>query len=132
MTGLDTNVLVRYFAQDHPEQSLRATRLIESFSTQEQGFVPLVTMTELVWVLRSSYNTTKEDTIAILDDLLHAIGIVVENAAVVAQAIRVYAESNADFADCLIERSAHSAHCTHTVTLDEKAAKTAGMVLLDS
>lgn len=132
MIGLDTNVLVRYFAQDDPEQSLRATRLIESFSEQEQGFVPLVTVTELVWVLRSSYNTTKEDTIAILEGLLHAIGMVVENAAVVAQAMRVYADSNTDFADCLIERSAHYAHCAHTVTLDEKAAKTAGMVLLNS
>ena len=44
----------------------------------------------------------------------------------------ILAQMNADFADCvIIERSAHHALCTHTVTLDEKAAKTAGMVLLD-
>jgi predicted nucleic-acid-binding protein len=30
MIGLDTNVLVRYIAQDDPKQSPKATHLIES------------------------------------------------------------------------------------------------------
>jgi predicted nucleic-acid-binding protein len=51
VTGLDTNVLARYLMQDDPRQSPRATRLIESLSAEAPGFVPVVTIVELVWVL---------------------------------------------------------------------------------
>ena len=37
MIGLDTNVLVRYLAQDDPRQSPRATRLIESLPIRAQS-----------------------------------------------------------------------------------------------
>ena len=43
MIGLDTNVLVRYLAQDDAAQSARASRLIErQLSEREPGFVGLV------------------------------------------------------------------------------------------
>jgi len=34
LIGLDTNVLARYLAQDDPDQSARATRLIEVSTTK--------------------------------------------------------------------------------------------------
>jgi len=34
LIGLDTNVLARYLAQDDPDQSARATRLIESLDDE--------------------------------------------------------------------------------------------------
>ncbi len=37
MIGLDTNVLVRYFAQDDAVQSKKATVLMESLSAERQG-----------------------------------------------------------------------------------------------
>ena len=47
MTGLDTNVLVRYLTQDDPGQSLRATELIERRLTEDNpGFIGVVAMTE--------------------------------------------------------------------------------------
>jgi predicted nucleic-acid-binding protein len=48
----------------------------------------------------------------------------------VAQALRVFSESSADFSDALIERSASDAGCAYTVTFDEKAVRNAGMRLL--
>ncbi len=51
MIGLDTNVVVRYIMQDDPKQSPKATRLIESLTSDAPGFVPLVAVIELVWVL---------------------------------------------------------------------------------
>ena len=57
MIGLDTNVLVRYIMQDDPKQSPKATRLIENFTNDQPGFVPLVAVVELVWVLSSSYGS---------------------------------------------------------------------------
>ena len=39
MIGLDANVFVRYVTQDDPEQSLKATRLIESLTAEAPGYV---------------------------------------------------------------------------------------------
>ncbi len=128
MIGLDTNVLVRYITQDEPKQSLRATKLIDSLSAEDQGFITLVSVVELVWVLQGCYDATKSEVLAILERLLRAKEMAVENAEVVWQALHAYARSNADFSDCLIERSARNAKCVHTLTLDS----TAGMLLLDS
>jgi predicted nucleic-acid-binding protein len=130
--GIDTNILVRFFAKDEPEQYLRARNLFKSLTSDEPGFIPLVTIVELVWVMEGFYRVTKDETLTLLENLLRTQEMVVENAHVVWEAIRIYARSSADFPDCLIERSAHHGHCTHSVTLDLKAAKTAGMVLLDS
>ncbi len=130
MIGLDTNILVRYIAQDDAIQSPRATQLIEQLSNGEPGFIALVSIVELVWVMQGCYAANKAETIAVLDQFLKVRTLCVENADVVFNALRSYERSNADFADCLIERSAHRAKCTHTMTFDEKAAKTAGMQLL--
>ena len=43
---------------------------------------------------------------------------------------RVFKASAADFADCLIERTAASAGCGRTMTFDVGAAKTSGMTLI--
>jgi predicted nucleic-acid-binding protein len=46
------------------------------------------------------------------------------------RALRVFGDGTADFADCLIERSAASAGCTQTITFDVGASKHAGMTLI--
>lgn len=127
MIGLDTNVLVRYLSQDDPVQSQKATDLIESLTAGEPGFIAMVSVVELVWVLQSCYQATKSEIVDVLETLLRAKELVVERAEVVWQALRRFSDSKADFADCLIERCAHAAECKYTVTLDSKAAKTAGM-----
>ena len=40
--------------QDDPKQSPKATRLIESMTNEEPGFVSIVSVVELVWVLSYS------------------------------------------------------------------------------
>ncbi|KFE57187.1 PIN domain-containing protein [Pseudomonas syringae] len=127
MIGLDTNVLVRYVAQDDPKQSAIASELIESLTASSPGFIALVSVVELVWVLQSSYQSSKPEIIVVLETLLRTRELILENAETVWQALRRFSESNADFADCLIERSANAAGCDHTVTFDSKASKTAGM-----
>jgi predicted nucleic-acid-binding protein len=43
MIGLDTNILVRYLAQDDPEQSALAEELIESSCTERNpAFINLI------------------------------------------------------------------------------------------
>jgi predicted nucleic-acid-binding protein len=130
MIGLDTNVLVRYFAQDHKEQSAQATVLMESLTDQTPGFVSLVTLVELVWVMQGAYKAKKADIVAILQMLLQTREVVAENTEIALQALARFAESKAGFADCLIERSGHRSGCTYTATFDIDAAATAGMRLL--
>jgi predicted nucleic-acid-binding protein len=64
MIGLDTNVLVRYIAQDDVVHSAKATQLIESLSIENQGFITLLSMMELVWVMQGCYQAIKEECIA--------------------------------------------------------------------
>jgi predicted nucleic-acid-binding protein len=127
MIGLDTNVLVRYVAQDDPLQSALATELIESLSVASPGFIALVSVVELVWVLQSCYASTKVEIVKVIDTLLRTKELTVEHADIVWQALRRFTDANADFADCLIERCAHAAGSDYVVTFDLKAAKTAGM-----
>jgi predicted nucleic-acid-binding protein len=130
MIGLDTNVLVRYVMQDDAKQSARATRLVESFTPERPGFIPLVALIEFVWVLSSCFDLGREDIARALDALRRSKEIQIESAEQVAQALRVFRSTSAEFADCLIERCAASAGCERTVTFDVPAAKSTGMVLL--
>jgi len=130
MIGLDTNVLVRYIMQDDVKQSPLATRLIESRSVESRGFVPLVSVVELFWVMSSAYELDRGQLIAALEGLLRTKELVVERAEIVWKALRIFQTANVDFADCLIERSAAAAGCEKTMTFDRGAAKSAGMTLL--
>ncbi|MGH7863987.1 MAG: PIN domain-containing protein [Candidatus Binataceae bacterium] len=130
MIGLDTNVLVRYIMQDDAKQSASANRLVESLSVESPGFVPLVSVVELAWVLSSAYELDRDQVVQVFESLLRTKEIVVERAEIVWKALRVFQSANADFADCLIERSAVVAGCDRTMTFDRGAAKGCGMTLV--
>jgi predicted nucleic-acid-binding protein len=130
MIGLDTNVLVRYVAQDDPIQSPKATSLIESLTVQNLGFVSVVSVVELVWVLSSCYGSPKSEICEVLETLLRTKELCIAQADTVWRALRMFRNGKADFADCLIERSANDAGCQHTVTFDAGAAKACGMELI--
>lgn len=130
MIGLDTNVLVRYFAQDDPAQSRKANALIESLTVEHPGYVTQVALVEVVWVLGRAYDTRREEISHVIETLLSTKELVVEASETVWKALRLYADSSADFADCLIERACHDALCEYTATFDTKAAKTACLRLV--
>lgn len=131
MIGLDTNVLVRYVAQDDIRQSAKATQLIESLTADTPGYVTTVVVVELVWVLSECYGLAKDELCAALEALLRTKEIVVAEAATVWKAVRLFREGKADFADCLIERFGHDAGCKYTATFDLGAAKHCGMRLIE-
>ncbi len=130
MIGLDTNVLVRYIMQDDPRQSAKATRLIESLEADRPGFIGMVSIVELYWVLTSCYDLTNDQVRQALDLLLRTRQIVVDRADQVLRALKVFETGKADFADCLIERAAAAAGCETTMTFDVSAARHAGMTLI--
>lgn len=130
MIGLDTNVLVRYLAQDEPKQATLATRLIESLTTDEPGFISHVVLAETLWVLESCYAADPARVQQVVDALLRTGGIVVEHAESVWRALRQFKQNEGDFADTLIAVSAGDAGCRAIYTFDKGAAKRSGMTLL--
>ena len=130
MIGIDTNILVRYIAQDDATQSARATRFVENeCSASTPGFVGLIVLVEVVWVSESCYGATRAEIAEIVRRLLSIKQLVVQEAEIAWKALRQFESGKADFADCVIERSAQAAGCTQVMTFDKQAAK-GGMVLL--
>lgn len=127
MIGLDTNVIVRYVMQDDPKQSPKATKLVESLTVEDPGFVSFIALIEFVWVLGSCYDLSREQVDQAVEALLRTKELIVDRADLVAQALRIRRARSADFADCLIERCCSSAGCRQTMTFDKPASKTTGM-----
>lgn len=124
MTGLDTNVLVRYLAQDDRVQSARATRLIErELSSRHRGLVSLVVLCELLWVLASAYAVHERDLVSIVERLLGAKELQLEALQLVRQALAIKTPSSAGLADILIGLSHQAQGAAETVSFDKRAAK---------
>jgi predicted nucleic-acid-binding protein len=127
MIGLDTNVVVRYIVQDDPVQSRQATRLIEARSDQDPGFISIVTLAEITWVLDSAYGATRQEIADVIENLLQTQSIFVQLAEIAWKALAIYRKGAADFADCLIERLGAAHGCEATYTFDRVAARDGGM-----
>lgn len=120
LRGLDTNVLVRYFALDDPAQSALARHLIDGAGDRgERFFVSLPVLCELVWTLSGPrYRSNRQQVVAILAGLLDSPGFVLQDRALVRQALEDFRAGRADFADSLIGRIGEDAGCAETVTFD--------------
>jgi predicted nucleic-acid-binding protein len=129
--GLDTNVLVRFLAQDDRLQSPKADALMGSWTAQNPGWLGVAAILELVWVLGSKNRFDRNAIVNALDRLLLQEEIVIEHAEAVRRASQLFRKGDADFADCLIASSAKAAGCVRTVTFDRKAARDAGMQLVE-
>lgn len=126
MIGLDTNVLVRYIVQDDPAQSKAATRLIESrCQPEEPGFVSLLVLAELSWVLDRAYGYGREQIIQVMEALLLTTELRVERMDIVRAALREFVSGTADFADGLIAVGNIANGCQTTFTFDKRASKLA-------
>lgn len=129
MIGLDSNVLVRYLTQDDPFQSARATRLIErKLSEKAPGFISLIVLVELWWVLKRLYRATDAELRQTVEDLLDTRQFVLEQRGAVIQAVKKL-DAAGDIADSLIVELARAAGCERVVTFDKVAARV-GMELL--
>jgi predicted nucleic-acid-binding protein len=121
LIGLDTNVLVRYLTQDHPQQSKIATELIEGLEAKEEPcFISAITLCELVWVLESCYSESRSRVADLLEQLLKIRIFVFEDKKSIHQAIGNYRESKGDFADYLIAAQAKKQGAEPVYTFDKE------------
>jgi len=103
---------------------------MESLTSEKPGFIGLVSIAELGWVLNRTYRLSRAEFIRAMQILVSSEDLLIESESLVKEALVLFAASNADFGDCLISRSALSYGCLHVATFDRKAARTLGMRLL--
>jgi predicted nucleic-acid-binding protein len=128
--GLDTNILVRYLTQDDAAQAAIAAEVVERRITQgEPGFVSLVTVAELVWVLDSFYEFTGKEIAAAVERLLQIDTLNIQNEREVFAAMVALRTGLGSFDDALIGALGEWAGCEETLTFDRKAARLKGFSL---
>ncbi len=130
MTGIDTNVLVRYITQDGDEAVLATDFLETEISEQTPGFICLVVLCELVWVLQRAYRYDRKSACQILEKLLSARELKIERADIAWDALKQFEAGSADFSDYIIGRLHEVEGAATTVTFDRKASNSRGFTLL--
>jgi predicted nucleic-acid-binding protein len=128
--GLDSNVVVRYLAQDDAPQAAAATRLIEQLSDREPGYITLPALAEVVRVMVRCYGANRGTVQRVVEGLLSMPQLQVQHAEQVWHAVKTYAQGKADFSDALIAALALHAGCRCTKTFDGAASKEPGFELL--
>ena len=130
MIGLDTNIIVRYLAQDDPAQSPVATDIMEFRLTPENpGFISVVAMVETVWVLDRAYGLTPQQIAAALEQMLQADTLVIECEQEVFAATVALKTGSGSLADALIGALGARAGCARTLTFDKAALRLPGFEL---
>ena len=124
MRAIDTNIVVRFLTEDDPQQARVARAVIDQGSI----FVPRTVVLEAEWVLRGVYELPPARVIAALRAFAGLPGVVIEDAASVARAMR-WAEVGMDFADAL--HLAAASGCQDFLTFDQRFVRK-GSVLMDA
>lgn len=124
MMALDTNVLLRLLLRDDAAQARAAEQFVESCRVNDElCLVSQIVMVEAAWVLESAYGYPRNQIAEMIEYILLADALSVEEAHHVWAALRDYRASRADFADCLIGRANQALGSERTVTFDRIAAR---------
>ncbi len=127
MTGLDTNVLVRYLTQDDRAQARRAeAAILKATAGDGRCAIAPVVLCELVWVLRGAYKSPKDDVLAALDGILGTEAFEIIDRGVIQGAVELYRLGTVDFADFVIGLTHGVAGCAETVTFDQALGRVPG------
>jgi predicted nucleic-acid-binding protein len=129
MIGLDTNVIVHYLLADDPEQFTKASKLINSLTPEEKGYINLLVVAEMVWVLRSIYKISDTNIADRLLTLATSNVIEVQNGSEIQDALSGY-EGKPGIIDTLIPTINKAKGCAATKTFDVKTSKQTPMQLL--
>jgi predicted nucleic-acid-binding protein len=129
MIGIDTNVLVRFLVRDDQRQFEKAQRLIKREASRgETVLVSQLVLLEAEWVLRSRYAVGKVGILRAFSGLLDSVEFTIEDEPSVEQALFLWKDSSAEFADCLIGARHRNLGCRATATFDVRALKLPGFI----
>lgn len=123
--GIDTNLFLRIFIDDHQPQHATAVELVR---THGQVFVGTVVMVEAVLALKSLYKFPKEKLVRFISTVLETDVFVHESRDVLERALFAYSGGSAGFADYVILESALTKGIRTFHTFDKKLARSPGVV----
>jgi len=108
-TQLDTNVLLRFLLDDHPELSKAAAGLFQQ-AADEKCLLILTDLgiAEAVWVLTSFYKLERQKVAESLAKLLIKAGVHCPTLEPVLDALARFKATNCDFFDCYLAAQAAS------------------------
>lgn len=130
MTGLDTNVLVRFLTRDDAVQARRAEALIGELAARgEPARIDGIVLCELAWVLEGAYGLARGEIAAALDALLDAAAFAIEDRDLVRDATARYRAGRGGFSDHLIGLRNRRAGCAKTATFDRALRTSPDFVL---
>jgi predicted nucleic-acid-binding protein len=94
----------------------------------EPVLISLLVILETEWVLRSRYDLSKAEILTAFSGLLESVEISFEDESSLEQALFLWKESSAQFADCLIGARNTALSCRGTATFDAKALRVPGFI----
>jgi len=130
MIGVDTNVLVRIFANDDSRQTESASRLIDQ-SADTGIYVNVVVPAEFAWTMRRAYKWDDEWIRQALNRIVRHPALTIQHRESVLEAISKSNTSLHAFADRLIAALNRDAGCRTTLTFDKEAARDSGFEELE-
>ena len=97
---LDTNVILRYLANDVPKKADDCEKLFHEAKTgRVKLFVSDICVAELVWTLKSYFHLDNEDIYEKIVSIINTPGFHFSDEAVILDTMRRFKDKNVDFAD---------------------------------
>lgn len=121
MRAVDTNVLVRLFVNDEPDQVTAAAQALASGPI----FISKSVIVELEWVLRGVYGRPPAEIASLLEQLISKADVDIEDAAATTRAISWF-KRGMDLADAV--HLASSRHADSFLTFDTALRRRAAVL----
>ncbi len=123
MRAVDTNVLVRLVTRDDARQVFSAEAFVA-----KGAWVPLLALTEAVWVLAAVYKRSPKGLAVAIEMLLHHEHLVLQDSDAVAAALDLFRlRPSLGFSDCLMLQAARKAGHLPLGTFDRGLGKIEGV-----
>ena len=120
MIAIDTTVLVRLLINDDTVQAEKARALFDAHADSDESlWIADIVLVELVWALDRSYGRPRAEICTALRGLAGNATVYLESRACVEQAVALYSQGPAGFADCLLAVKASLA-CEALRSFDKK------------
>ena len=130
MIGLDSNVLIRFLADDEPQQAGQAKQLLTALTADNPGYISLVALIETIWVLKHHFHCSRDRVFDVIETALDVPSLVIQNADDVRAAIADGRRHAVDLPDALLARLNWAAGCDATMTFDRRAVRLPSMRLI--
>lgn len=102
MRFVDTNIFLRLFLRDHPQQSKQSAEL---FKKAKNGKIKLWTtewvIGEIIWTLASYYDKPTEFIIDTIKKIINTEGLEIHSEGLVVEALGLYEKERVDFEDAM-------------------------------